>query len=598
MIANSIVGNASIRGISGGQKKRVNVGMELVALPQLIFMDEPTSGLSTAGTMALVKSLRSCAFMRRSVIATIHQPRYQVFQLFDDVMFFLPGGKVCYFGPTTRLNSFIDALGYQLPAFENPADYFMDVISGGVKKPNDPGFGPNDVLDFWTSRSVEELCALKYEKVLDFAKLEESLVKELDRQWKSMDADGSGQIDTSELDKLLQSLGLLIGDAELESLRIELDKDNSGHISRDEFTAYIRNLLPQDKEGFEKKLLKPHSFVSRQGFSNEASDIIIRSPVPLYMQLFIFVQRTALRKFDRALNAMVFDFFLTVAGAVAIGLVLGADYNYDDVAAQGMLSSVVLGVIMSITANRAFVQNSEFIERERDTGISILMYGIAEMLVGMVDCLWIPAAYWATHNAIVQHEIKMPDAWYVMFLVAFANTGFGYFASVVVPPFATLLTSVVVPLILGVFLGGVNPKLSEMSTGMRNLSKLSYSRWAAEAITIYEFSADDAYHSKRQDLVYEEIGYKRSRLEECLIALFVIGLVLRIFALALLTLKNSPYHDELRNLIAEVQELFGTAAKSTDTGFEGTTFANRFQLSKAKMEEKHAENRVVPEAQP
>eukprot|EP00854_Cymbomonas_tetramitiformis_P010873 gene10873-12869_t len=77
-IQNSVVGTVEARGISGGQKKRVNIGLEMVTDPTMLFLDEPTSGLGAADTLLVTTVLNSLTRTKRSVVAVVHQPRYQV----------------------------------------------------------------------------------------------------------------------------------------------------------------------------------------------------------------------------------------------------------------------------------------------------------------------------------------------------------------------------------------------------------------------------------------------------------------------------------------------------------------------------------------
>lgn len=75
-IADSIIGDGERRGISGGQRKRVNIGMELVTRPRLLVLDEPTSGLDAFASLQIVQLLRKIASQDSlTVIAVIHQPR-------------------------------------------------------------------------------------------------------------------------------------------------------------------------------------------------------------------------------------------------------------------------------------------------------------------------------------------------------------------------------------------------------------------------------------------------------------------------------------------------------------------------------------------
>jgi ABC-type multidrug transport system ATPase subunit len=74
-IQNSIVGNELQRGISGGERKRVNIGMELVALPSVLFLDEPTTGLDSTTAQELVELLKSITGRGITIVAVLHQPR-------------------------------------------------------------------------------------------------------------------------------------------------------------------------------------------------------------------------------------------------------------------------------------------------------------------------------------------------------------------------------------------------------------------------------------------------------------------------------------------------------------------------------------------
>ncbi|CUE70979.1 ABC transporter, putative [Bodo saltans] len=82
------------RGISGGQRKRVNIGMEMVALPAILFLDEPTSGLDSSSSMSVCGSLRDTASVGVTVIAVIHQPRNEIFNMFHKVLLLAKDGSL------------------------------------------------------------------------------------------------------------------------------------------------------------------------------------------------------------------------------------------------------------------------------------------------------------------------------------------------------------------------------------------------------------------------------------------------------------------------------------------------------------------------
>lgn len=95
--ADTLIGNWHLRGISGGEKKRLSIALEILTRPCLLFLDEPTSGLDSASAFFVIQALRNVARDGRTVISSIHQPSSEVFALFDD-LFLLSGGETVYFG--------------------------------------------------------------------------------------------------------------------------------------------------------------------------------------------------------------------------------------------------------------------------------------------------------------------------------------------------------------------------------------------------------------------------------------------------------------------------------------------------------------------
>lgn len=77
-VRNSVVGTVEKRGISGGQRKRVNVGLEMVMEPSLLILDEPTSGLDSSSSQLLLRALRREALEGVNICMVVHQPRYQL----------------------------------------------------------------------------------------------------------------------------------------------------------------------------------------------------------------------------------------------------------------------------------------------------------------------------------------------------------------------------------------------------------------------------------------------------------------------------------------------------------------------------------------
>ncbi|XP_029985835.1 ATP-binding cassette sub-family G member 2-like [Sphaeramia orbicularis] len=128
-VADSRVGTQLIRGISGGERKRTNIGMELIIDPPVLFLDEPTTGLDASTANSVLLLLKRMANHGRTIILSIHQPRYSIYRLFDSLTL-LVSGKQVYHGPAERALEYFSDIGYTCEPHNNPADFFLDVING------------------------------------------------------------------------------------------------------------------------------------------------------------------------------------------------------------------------------------------------------------------------------------------------------------------------------------------------------------------------------------------------------------------------------------------------------------------------------------
>ncbi|KAF9018675.1 ATP-binding cassette sub- G member 2 [Haplosporangium bisporale] len=127
-IKDTKIGGAVIRGISGGEKRRVVIGIELLSSPSVLVLDEPTSGLSSTDALNVAHVIKNLSTKGRTIILTVHQPRSDIYELFDDLLL-LCQGKVAYFGKAQSTATYFEGLGYECPAGWNVADYFLDLIT-------------------------------------------------------------------------------------------------------------------------------------------------------------------------------------------------------------------------------------------------------------------------------------------------------------------------------------------------------------------------------------------------------------------------------------------------------------------------------------
>jgi ABC-type multidrug transport system ATPase subunit len=125
----SPIGNEDRRGISGGERKRTSIAMELIANPSVLLVDEPTSGLDSKSAEDVIRLLRDVARRGKIVICTIHQPSWSMFEHFDKLLL-LHHGLVVYHGGTGKKmrDFFHTRMGLNPPAFENPLDFYMREI--------------------------------------------------------------------------------------------------------------------------------------------------------------------------------------------------------------------------------------------------------------------------------------------------------------------------------------------------------------------------------------------------------------------------------------------------------------------------------------
>ncbi|KAI1894430.1 hypothetical protein AGOR_G00115720 [Albula goreensis] len=132
--AHTRVGNDYVRGVSGGERRRVSIAVQLLWNPGILILDEPTSGLDSFTAHNLVITLSRLARGNRLVLLSVHQPRSDIFQLFDLVVL-LSSGSAVYCGPARDMVSYFTALGHPCPRYCNPSDFYVDLISIDRRSP-------------------------------------------------------------------------------------------------------------------------------------------------------------------------------------------------------------------------------------------------------------------------------------------------------------------------------------------------------------------------------------------------------------------------------------------------------------------------------
>ena len=132
--ADTRVGDSQHRGCSGGEKRRVSIGVQLLANPSVLFLDEPTTGLDATSAFQLMRTLKALASKGRTIITTIHQPRSEIWDLFDNLILLTKGSPV-YSGPVDVCVPWFAQQGYELPPFVNPAEFVIDISAVDNRTP-------------------------------------------------------------------------------------------------------------------------------------------------------------------------------------------------------------------------------------------------------------------------------------------------------------------------------------------------------------------------------------------------------------------------------------------------------------------------------
>ena len=126
--ANTRIGNNVHKGCSGGEKRRTSLGVQMLSNPSVLFLDEVTTGLDATSAFQLIRTLKMLSSRGRTVIVTIHQPRSEIWGLFDHLLL-LSGGSTIYSGPAAECLNCFTRQGYNLPAFVNPAEFLIDLAA-------------------------------------------------------------------------------------------------------------------------------------------------------------------------------------------------------------------------------------------------------------------------------------------------------------------------------------------------------------------------------------------------------------------------------------------------------------------------------------
>mmetsp|Transcript_93850 Transcript_93850/g.303727 ORF Transcript_93850/g.303727 Transcript_93850/m.303727 type:complete len:824 (+) Transcript_93850:61-2532(+) len=593
-IQNSIVGSVENRGISGGQRKRVNVGLELAAEPSLLFLDEPTSGLDATSSLAVCLSLKKMCQLGMTSIMVIHQPRYSLFTLFDDVLLLGKGGETVYLGSSLGAKEYFEGLGFEMPRNENPADWFMDVLSGEVQNPKIPNFKPEQLFDIWRTHAADgggaenadlenadlegqqqqacvRLCASR-SRMLSPEDDKMVLAQKLEEEWNSVDFNNDGVMDADELRQLLSHCASMRPDEKVVcEIMARMAGDGAKEVTKRQFLDYLCSLsgdvandemLRQlDKTGVTGPHLRGICLKVIEGDNDSAesseetssaaySASLARSSTlqelavqkPGFLRQLMILSLRRLVQWWRMNRQRAIFFAALGMGGVVLAVLDGFIVKSQRWDAMTYLNlHTCLALLLSIFCLNVFGNDQPVFWRESASGINVSAYHLSKVLVNTVDIAVQTFLFTSIYYLIRQPFIPYWEFIIPFLFTAYAASGWGYLVSTVVPPqhgpFIVSLVSFIICGLLG------NPatlaNFFEIPVMKLCVSLVSITRWSVQMSFVI---GNDYLQPEPTDVrdqvmldVYKQIYMKEGTTEgqdigHSCIALFGMGLALRFFS--------------------------------------------------------------------
>lgn len=159
--ADTLVGGDLVKGISGGEKRRVSIAVQILTEPRVPLLDEPTSGLDAFTANSIMEVLHGLANEGRTIILTTHQARSDLFKTFGNVLLLARGGRQAYAGPAKDMLGYFNALDYRCPQHTNPADFALDLFTvdlRGAQEEVESRKRVSHLVDSWSHVTEQPQC--------------------------------------------------------------------------------------------------------------------------------------------------------------------------------------------------------------------------------------------------------------------------------------------------------------------------------------------------------------------------------------------------------------------------------------------------------
>ncbi|KAK7931561.1 hypothetical protein PG985_002273 [Apiospora marii] len=486
-VRDSLVGSVGKPVISGGQRKRVSIGMELAAAPMSIFLDEPTSGLDATSAVSMMRTLQAIARLGLSIIVIIHQPRMEIFEMLDSLIL-LGNGQLLYEGPEKGVQPYFESLGFHFPEHGNAGDVVTDIITGNGHV---------------------------YKKSGEVSK--ESLIA----HW----ANASGNRNSPEGKHPRDKHGsvLSLGPSDNTAIQQALKKRGAPHLKQI-WLCFRRAMLQQYRT--------KSSFFFELGLSSVAGFLIGLAENGKKGIMFKGTSSELLIWYGLARLRVA-----NIKCAIVTGFykepydVLSVAADFKSVPEFALLTAIAIGLAGASPAVRVFSEETLLYRREAEAGHSRFAYFFAKV-VAVVPRMTIACLHLTTF--LILMAVPGGLSWGVAFIANLAYFWAIYGLAAVVsmvarredaPLFATILS-----LIVGI-LSGAAPSLATVrGWHIEGLWRASPGTWFAEIYfgqMVYPFS-----YLYQVDLAAQATGFQLDRLWLNVVVVFCIGLLYRVIAFA------------------------------------------------------------------
>jgi hypothetical protein len=532
----------------------------------------------------------------------IHQPRYSLFTLIDDVLLLGVGGKTVFLGPTSNAMLYFETLGFQCPPTENPSDFFLDVISGQVSLPDNPTFEAKLLPEWWKRhQQVPEYLQLKprefelsEEKKLTVdvqtARSSEKILIDQDHLGElsvrsqtiaSPTTNGSpGAIhqtatfksqDGFEMAKLRASSNLnSVLPSHVQQVRIlfeQLDADKDGVLQRPEIIQLIKsfskNLPDEDVSRYVDKLelISAHGLTFEDFIHNlqekarapslPNDDSIAKESQGIQGATFlkkrsrvyfgVQLQYFLKRECSKLLGnwmRLVFDLAMLGGFGAFIGIVFGSNYDEATFVLISQFATLAVGLLSCTCSLRWFGAERVNYWREQSAGTSRSAYIIGKMIVQLCEVVFYPLVFAITFFGTIYPRGRFGEIWGALILIYWVGSGMGLLFSCVLDPQKALLLGVLTPLGFGGFVSGINPPFNDMVYLAKLIAGLSFERWGMELFLIVEYQSMEPYLQNLVGIDLFTEGFSPDMMKIDILALVTLGLVFRVMVYPALRFIN------------------------------------------------------------